>query len=579
MNLTRRSFLRSAATAAAAVPFVKIGQTSAYAKEFHGFPFQFTPFTQELPIPQPLAHEVLDPAPGTAAASVGSAAVFHGTAPEFSRSHPTHKADWDVHSLKTHKLEMRKAIHQYVPGVYTECFTYNGTVPGPLIRARFGEPMVVRTTNNLDVETSLHLHGGHTPPHGDGHPVFYVMPGMARDYYYPHIIPRLSPTGGFDFSESPSTMWYHDHGNDVTGHNVAHGLAGMCKFTDPLEENLMATNVLPDADGPYDVPLVLQDQALNADGSIFYDPLDHDGRLGNLFIANGIVQPKFTVERRKYRFRLLDGATARFMTLRLSNGQPFLQLGNDSWLLPNAVWRPEISLSMAKRADVIIDFTNAPNELYLENIMQQTSGRGPDGIDRAKPIRLVKFVVTGTRPASDVTVTGGTPLRPNLPIHDNEITARRTFTFERKNGAWVINGDFYSPFRADAVPRLNTAEEWTLENKSGGWWHPIHIHLEAHQIVQYTGKLPADVWLNRKNDTAILEDNGKVKLRMKFRTFSGPFVFHCHNNEHEDMRMMKNFDPRPAGQPSVLNGRFWNVPQEISGIPLSVVRNNPELFH
>ncbi len=30
---------------------------------------------------------------------------------------------------------------------------------------------------------------------------------------------------------------------------------------------------------------------------------------------------------------------------------------------------------------------------------------------------------------------------------------------------------------------------------------------------------------------------------MKFRTWLGPFVFHCHNLEHEDMRMMYNFDP------------------------------------
>jgi hypothetical protein len=31
---------------------------------------------------------------------------------------------------------------------------------------------------------------------------------------------------------------------------------------------------------------------------------------------------------------------------------------------------------------------------------------------------------------------------------------------------------------------------------------------------------------------------------MNFRTFRGPFVFHCHNLEHEDMRMMFVFDPR-----------------------------------
>ena len=53
---------------------------------------------------------------------------------------------------------------------------------------------------------------------------------------------------------------------------------------------------------------------------------------------------------------------------------------------------------------------------------------------------------------------------------------------------------------------------------------------------------------------------------MKFRTFTGPFVFHCHHLEHEDMRMMASFDPRPGGQASVLNG-VDAVPALVSGIP------------
>lgn len=47
-----------------------------------------------------------------------------------------------------------------------------------------------------------------------------------------------------------------------------------------------------------------------------------------------------------------------------------------------------------------------------------------------------------------------------------------------------------------------------------------------------------------KNDTIILDGNGEVEVLMNFRTFRGPFVFHCHNVEHEDMRMMFVFDPR-----------------------------------
>ena len=106
---------------------------------------------------------------------------------------------------------------------------------------------------------------------------------------------------------------------------------------------------------------------------------------------------------------------------------------------------------------------------------------------------------------------------------------------------------------------------WILENKSGGWWHPMHIHLEAHQVQKINGKIPP--WHRRfKVDTTLLEDNGVAVIFMKFRTFTGPFVFHCHNLEHEDMRMMASFDPRPGGQASVLNG-VDAVPELISGIP------------
>jgi hypothetical protein len=34
---------------------------------------------------------------------------------------------------------------------------------------------------------------------------------------------------------------------------------------------------------------------------------------------------------------------------------------------------------------------------------------------------------------------------------------------------------------------------------------------------------------------------------MKFRTFEGPFAFHCHTTQHEDSMMMFNFDPNLAG--------------------------------
>jgi FtsP/CotA-like multicopper oxidase with cupredoxin domain len=508
-------------------------------------PFTYVPFTREMPKPPVKAPcAIIDP---TNPSQSGNwpwqpGNCHHGVAPEYFNQ----PSDWQAGPLKLYEMDQKDGVHEIIPGVQTPIRGYDGIYPGPTFRSRMCEPMVLRVKNSLNTQTSVHLHGAHNPAHGDGYPNFYVSPGQQRDYYYPNICPRKPDgSGQWDTTESPSTMWYHDHGMDLTAENVVMGMAGFHIFTDALEEQLVADNVLPGGD--QDLPIVLQDRRLRSDGTIFFDALDHNGYLGDIMVVNGAAQPFLRVQRRKYRFRFLDGANARFFLLRLTWGN-FTQIGNDSWLLPQAIETNELLLSPAKRCDVIVDFTNAPNEVYLVNILKQDSGRGPGGTT-ANPQRLnpgvpmMKFIVEGPVVGNDATVVPGTPLRPHHAIAASEITTTREFLFHRSNGAWMINGKFFDEFRADATPTLGSAERWILKNGGGGWWHPVHIHLESHQIVKFNGQAPAPS-LRYKSDVAMLGPNDTAEVHMRFRTFTGPFVFHCHNLEHEDMRMMFVFDPR-----------------------------------
>jgi FtsP/CotA-like multicopper oxidase with cupredoxin domain len=400
--------------------------------------------------------------------------------------------------------------------------------------------------NDLDVETVVHQHGGHNPSASDGSPFSdeIIFPGGTRDYCYPNV------SAGGDPNENPSTLWYHDHAPGITGPNVYHGLAAFTIVTDAFEDGLIASGVLPGPD--FDVPMALQDKTFNADGSLFFDPFEHDGFLGDVFVVNGKAQPFFQVQRRKYRFRILDGSNARFYLLRLSSGQPFVQIGADSWLLPAAVQRDRILLANAQRADVVIDFTHSPDVVYLENILAQDSGRGPGGDLQnpdilQSPIRLVQFRVGGGSTSTDATVAPGTPLRPNTPIGPGEIVATRRFEFDRSDGAWQINERFFDPNRSDANPRLGSAERWILKNGGGGWWHPIHIHLESHQIQRFNGSTflpqqPLQPPSFFKRDTTLLGPDDEAEIFMRFRDHPGRFVFHCHNTEHEDDAMMSRFD-------------------------------------
>ncbi len=224
---------------------------------------------------------------------------------------------------------------------------------------------------------------------------------------------------------------------------------------------------------------------------------------------------------------------------------------------------------MSERVDIIVDFSNAAvgDKIFLENIMAQDDGRGPDGVDTSEKVRLLKFkVVDGSTP--DLDIDTSTRLRPHKKIRARDIVRTRVFEFDRGNGAWQVNERFFNPRRADAVPKRDDAngrdaERWILRNDGGGWWHPIHIHLEHHEIQTINGRRPKK-HRRFKSDVTSLAGDDEAEVFMRFRTFSGPFVFHCHNVEHEDMRMMGTFDPQPDGETD-LNG-VDPVASEISGV-------------
>ena len=506
-------------------------------------PGGYAAFTQACPIPA----ELLPTAEGVSPWQPG--AVFHGIAPEYFLRRYAEFPDvpyYETLPTRFYDLRVQRVLHEYVPGLKTPGYGYAGSIPGPTIRSRVGQPCVVRAYNELDVELSTHLHGGHSPAHADGYPNFYVLPGRARDYYYPNTVPLLN--GRPDFTESPSTMWFHDHAMDIAGPNVWYGLAGFYLVSDELEDDLVRSNVLPGV--AYDIPLALQDRKFNPDGTLFYDLLDHNGQLGDVWLANGRVQPVLKVERRKYRLRLLNGCNARFLELRLSNGQPFTKLGKDSWLYPAAIEQQTILLSPGQRADVVVDFRDAGSEVFLENILYQVDGRKPAG-SLAKPVHLeqaqkwLKFVVEGPVQRDSAAVVPGTLLRPHRVLDPAEAVATRVFEFQRRNGAWQINKQYFDPATAAATPTLGTVERWIFRNGTGtaGWWHPVHVHLSGQQIIRVNGAEPA-LADRFKSDVVILDGGGEAESLLHFRSFRGPFVFHCHTLEHEDMRMMLTMDPR-----------------------------------
>ena len=138
-------------------------------------------------------------------------------------------------------LVQRATRADIIPGLPTTIWGYNGTFPGPTIRARTGRPISVLVRNDLEVGTVVHLHGGRTPAESDGYPTDLILPRSGSVHTG---MPMAGATTvgkrsyGYPLEQRAATLWYHDHAMDFTGPHVYRGLAGFFLISDPEDDAL-----------------------------------------------------------------------------------------------------------------------------------------------------------------------------------------------------------------------------------------------------------------------------------------------------------------------------------------------------
>ena len=495
----------------------------------------------------------------------------------------------DFQPKKYYELHVRRNyIHSFHPELPPQTiWGYDGILPGPTFVERYGVPIMVRIYNDLPAnptgfgspEISTHLHNLHSPSESDGFAGDYysatrygptiTAAGAYQDHFYPNAYagyddPRYRDANGKprgDPREALGTLWYHDHRVDFTGPNVHKGLAGIYLLFDEidsgdeLDPNPKALR-LPSGVGKYDIPLIFQDRQFDSSGYLYFDQFASKGILGNKFCVNGKVQPFFNVERRKYRFRLVDGSMSRIYEFYLVNAsgqnQSFDYIANDGNLLPAPLRNTrKVRIASAERADIVVDFKAYPpgTKLYLVNRLVQIDPRQPEG------------PLVNTRGADGLLTTAGTqimrfdvgnlPVPPDLsrvpdllrelpPIDLREVKQTRHWEFDRENEVRTVNGKIFDVENPSAKPKRGTAEIWTLKGK-GDWSHPVHIHFEEGRILSRNGKPPAPHEAGRK-DVYVLAPNDEVRLFIRFREFTGKYMMHCHNLIHEDHAMMIRWD-------------------------------------
>ncbi len=455
-----------------------------------------------------------------------------------------------------YKIAMAPMTAELIPGFRTPMYAYNGSVPGPTIRVQRGRQVAVRHSNQLpgrhatlkyEPYTSVHLHGSPSLPQYDGYASDITRPGQYKDYFYPN-------------SQAGRTMWYHDHGLHHTAENVYQGLAAMYIVEDPQEAALG----LPT--GEFDVPMILSDAMFNADGSLLFSLEDQSGMYGDVILVNGAPWPAMKVKRRKYRFRILNASVSRSFRLSLSTGDPMTVIGTDSGLMPFPVKTTNFRHAMAERYDVVIDFAKYKPRTRVT--LRNTSPKNNVNYTNTNVVMAFDVVADVFDPTNNSVPSELNPTCPTMALQVSEAEQTRRFKLERRKGTWTINGTTWDKVVAsnyrhvEASVKKDSVEIWEFENDSGGWFHPLHVHLVDFKILSRNGVAPF-AYEQGPKDVVYVGENELVRCLVKFEG-CGKYMIHCHNLIHEDHDMMTQFeviDPvYPADDP--FSAPCRNLPEE-----------------
>ncbi|MEU9714471.1 multicopper oxidase domain-containing protein [Streptomyces sp. NPDC047976] len=455
---------------------------------------------------------------GTAGATAGAAELDPVGIAKFTQKMPLPPVLTPYLNTGTtsyYRMTLKEATKEILPGIRTPLRTFNGSFPGPVIKAESGRRVVIKQTNSLAVPTSIHLHGAHVPQDSDGAPMDLIAAGGgSKTYTYPNTQPHAN-------------LWFHDHAHHMESENVYRGLTGTYILTDDIERRL------PLPAGQYDVPIALRDARFLESGELIYQMGDFMKR--NVIMANGKAWPYFEVAARKYRFRLTNTSNQRFFDLHLADNSELVQIGTDGGLLPAPHRTDVVKISPGERADVVIDFSRYP----VGTVIELRNKDFPPFEPAEAVSKVLQFRVTRT--AADRSSVPDR-LRTLPALGPASVTREFDMKMDEEPGGTgaYINGKTYDMDRIDTEIAYGATEIWTVTNSNKLAPHNFHMHLVQFRVLERNGKPVTSGPETGLKDTVPLKPGETVKVQATFDGYRGTYVYHCHLFDHGAMGMMAN---------------------------------------
>ncbi|KAI4326263.1 hypothetical protein MLD38_031593 [Melastoma candidum] len=482
------------------------------------------------------------------------------------------------------------------------------TVPGPIIEALRNTRTLVTWLNflpqkhilpfdttiptaipkNGGVPTVVHLHGAVDPADSDGSAFAWYTSNFGETgpkwtqatYTYPNV-------------QHSGNLWYHDHALGLTRVNLLAGLVGIYRITDPVFDHTLNLPSGPE----FDRHLMVFDRSFYMDGSLYMNATGDNPSIhpqwqpeyfGDAIIVNGKAWPYLEVQRRKYRFRIINSSNARFFNFTLSNGMPFTIIGSDASYLPSPVTTPSFLLAPSEIADVIVDFSLASVKEIILNNNAAYPFPGGDAVDNLNG-QVMKFVVTPGNPSPPDNSVVPNILKNYVPTTMTSSVTRYIVLYEYDSATGnpthlFINGKSLTD-PVTETPKSGSTEIWHVINLTPDN-HPLHLHLAYYQALKVQQLVDLDNFTNcmtQKNDAVacnvsahatgpvdVVPANERtwknvVKIKPGYQTTvivkfnlvendapypfdatkSPGYVYHCHILDHEDNEMIRPLQPVP----------------------------------
>ena len=473
-----------------------------------------------------------------------------------------------------------------------------GSYLGPILHLRTGQKVQIKLQNALDAATIIHWHGLIVPPEMDGHPADSIAPGAT--YLYEFEVKNRA--GTYWFHPHPHDDTAHQAYMGLAGLVLItdEEEAALALPTGAYDLPLVIQDRTFDADNQL---VYLAGESQGHGGHHGGHPvggaaMGHDamaqtmGFLGDRILVNGVPDLLLPIATRVYRLRLLNGSNSRIYKLAWSNGAPLTVIATDGGLLAAPVERSYITLAPGERVELWADFSQLAvgDEVKLQSLAYSgiEAGMLMNGmlmqmeetatLPNGEPFDVLTLRVDRAEAETLTLPTQLSALARIDPTTADNAADPRIFALGMSGGQWLINGKPFIMDEVDASEQVafGATELWEFRNElpsagnkhsahaghgqAGGtavpaemidfMAHPMHIHGMQFQVLNRQIDPAYEAGWRTLNegfvdegwkDTVLVMPGERVQIGLRFVDYSGRYLVHCHNLEHENAGMMRNF--------------------------------------